>query len=769
MTSQRARDKFTSVAKKYKNINKVFATFGRSSSRQPNKPGLNTHAGSNTNGRSAEAQRLSGQAEQSDDNGNPNFIIEHDDVEAQDAQPQAERLALPAADQNDAPIEGGDSLPITTVPIRQNTNLQRSEYDKLKDEVNAKMDKNIIGLDTKQNYIPDSDLNSILIDDRIKKALPDASDPLVQFIVTKAPRTFLITLLAVENAEKGLLAMQAFHSHDFTDECIPVANLTATGPLKSTNLCNHDWESEEDYCHHCNRGNHITVSGRLCQHKEPLDAFHHVCWGRSRFKDFYTKQWSFSLQRFDTEIFQYANIEDNRVLPLVVAKQARDKVGNFSEVQEARMLMDYLKLNSEFMKQMGENASPLGSDIAAGQKTLSVAIKTLKILPEKDYDIKQEWGRESEAHKALNKLENKHIIKGFAAFAQGGRYHLLLEWANGGSLQDFWKDNPEPQISRSNVKELLNQLFGLTDALHRMHNTKRARSPGGSRSRRGSSVSRTSVKDVQYGATDGNEERRGRRVGFEQTVPTFRVEIPPEEDNGIQVNIQDEAGNPVAHKENAGFENWRHGDIKPDNILRFKDGGSWLGTLKLADLGRAKLHKEVTRKRKVIEIDKWHTKKYEPPDVFIGQGDQSMSRLYDIWSLGCVFLELLLWVLYGETELHKFIATTEVAAPQGTPFWTRKGRSGAKVSEIATMWMRHILEEDPECSGGKRTAMCDLLMLIKDKMLVVKLPENTDQPEKGDRINAEMLKSELQRFLDEGKQNESYLCAYHMTRGESHE
>jgi hypothetical protein len=39
-------------------------------------------------------------------------------------------------------------------------------------------------------------------------------------------------------------------------------------------------------------------------------------------------------------------------------------------------------------------------------------------------------------------------------------------------------------------------------------------------------------------------------------------------------------------------ENWRHGDIKLENILRFKEGDpdAWLGTLKLVDLGRAQQH-----------------------------------------------------------------------------------------------------------------------------------------------------------------------------------
>jgi hypothetical protein len=51
--------------------------------------------------------------------------------------------------------------------------------------------------------------------------------------------------------------------------------------------------------------------------------------------------------------------------------------------------------------------------------------------------------------------------------------------------------------------------------------------------------------------------------------------------------------------------NWRHGDIKPDNILRFVDSSSndqitaRIGTLKLADLGRAKVNYYATMFRQM--------------------------------------------------------------------------------------------------------------------------------------------------------------------------
>ena len=66
-----------------------------------------------------------------------------------------------------------------------------------------------------------------------------------------------------------------------------------------------------------------------------------------------------------------------------------------------------------------------------------------------------------------------------------------------------------------------------------------------------------------------------------------------------------------------GSDIWRHGDIKPENILRFIEGkdDAWIGTLKLADLGRAQKHSLMTQLRETREKEPWRTKWYEPPDL----------------------------------------------------------------------------------------------------------------------------------------------------------
>jgi hypothetical protein len=74
--------------------------------------------------------------------------------------------------------------------------------------------------------------------------------------------------------------------------------------------------------------------------------------------------------------------------------------------------------------------------------------------------------------------------------------------------------------------------------------------------------------------------------------------------------------NPIWRYSNGNSPNWRYSDIKPVYILRFKEGneGAWFGLLKLADLGRARWHKQSTRLRKSKEIEFFRTVYYEPQD-----------------------------------------------------------------------------------------------------------------------------------------------------------
>jgi len=46
---------------------------------------------------------------------------------------------------------------------------------------------------------------------------------------------------------------------------------------------------------------------------------------------------------------------------------------------------------------------------------------------------------------------------------------------------------------------------------------------------------------------------------------------------------------------------------------------------------------------------------YEVPEVYESEHqNESRVRIYDIWSLGCVFLEIVIWLLYNSKVLTNF-------------------------------------------------------------------------------------------------------------------
>jgi len=200
-------------------------------------------------------------------------------------------------------------------------------------------------------------------------------------------------------------------------------------------------------------------------------------------------------------------------------------------------------------------------------------------------------------------------------------------------------------------------------------------------------------------------------------------------------------------------ENWRHGDIKPENVLRFENPNSELGTLKLADFGRAKRNFLVSYKRQDVEIDKWITDAYQPPDFFIYKGERTQSRLYDVWSLGCVFFEFIIWTLHGHKWLQDFAITTNNSKENETPFWKRRG-THADLQNAVKFCIAYLLENDPECNRPQPTVMADLIKLVKQKMLVVDLPDKADIFTTGKRANTKTLLDDLDKIIEQAKDTE---------------
>ncbi|KAG7290344.1 hypothetical protein NEMBOFW57_000344 [Staphylotrichum longicolle] len=179
-----------------------------------------------------------------------------------------------------------------------------------------------------------------------------------------------------------------------------------------------------------------------------------------------------------------------------------------------------------------------------------------------------------------------------------------------------------------------------------------------------------------------------------------------------------------------------HGDIKPENLLWYKDwegpsppspapqgGRDPLGVLQLADFGVSRLHHTATRS--VADLRR-ATKTYAAPEV--EWGENSCSRSFDIWSLGCVFLEFICWLVLGgsgtenpvdtfQTERYLDFKNKSLAGTiQDTFYYGARGKDRTKFEvNPAVIELINTIQKAPACSAF----VDDILHIISNKMLVV--------------------------------------------------
>ncbi|PMD47914.1 kinase-like protein [Hyaloscypha variabilis F] len=187
----------------------------------------------------------------------------------------------------------------------------------------------------------------------------------------------------------------------------------------------------------------------------------------------------------------------------------------------------------------------------------------------------------------------------------------------------------------------------------------------------------------------------------------------------------------------------RHGDLKPANILYFTENG--VGVLKIADVGVSRVHDQATALRKGMTTTSASTKVYEGPEV---NAKMPRSRRYDCWSMGCIILEFVLWLLYDFKAIESFLAV-RLSEWHG---YYRLITNAQNIEPLdntevhpAVYEAMEFLRKDPRCVG---TALEALVNLVDKKLLMIK-PEH--------RLEAVDLHQRLQVILRDAENNPSYL------------
>ncbi|CAJ2507580.1 Uu.00g087660.m01.CDS01 [Anthostomella pinea] len=196
----------------------------------------------------------------------------------------------------------------------------------------------------------------------------------------------------------------------------------------------------------------------------------------------------------------------------------------------------------------------------------------------------------------------------------------------------------------------------------------------------------------------------------------------------------------------------RHGDIKPGNLLWFR---STTDSLVLSDFGLGRLHTQVSRSKQVPGLlDRSPT--YRAPEFDLPHG--LVSRVSDIFSLGCVFLEYITWFMRGldtmQTVFPESRLEDDVHGFQADVFFTiRKDSRGTlrpELKDVVKKWIKD-LQADENCS----CFLDQLLDIIKDKML---------QPDPKKRIESGLLIKQMKSLRRACEDNPSF---YLKTKKES--
>ncbi|EQB54605.1 hypothetical protein CGLO_05523 [Colletotrichum gloeosporioides Cg-14] len=248
--------------------------------------------------------------------------------------------------------------------------------------------------------------------------------------------------------------------------------------------------------------------------------------------------------------------------------------------------------------------------------------------------------------------KHDHFIKAIARYTQSRKHYFVFPWAKGGNLHDFWEK--QPSLS--------------DDCLNFSRETWN-----------------TFVKWF-----------------FRQILGI----------SGAMKSLHFPVNNPGG--------SCRHGDLKPENILCFCDvlpGPGQVPTnvkLVIADAGHAKIHQKATEFRPDPTRTPRGTQRYTPPEANNpGETEKPTSRRYDIWSLGCMYLEFLIWILYGYKGLLDFYNDV------GNEFFSTTGGNVQVKSQVQD-WIDAI-KVDPRCAPFTSTAVGRLVHLIEARLLVVNI------------------------------------------------
>ncbi|KAF1832271.1 hypothetical protein BDW02DRAFT_632158 [Decorospora gaudefroyi] len=462
----------------------------------------------------------------------------------------------------------------------------------------------------------------------------------------------------------------------------------------------------------------------------PLRCFPYPKWSPIKIRNFRDFQWKmlapFFSQDDDGDVKHYT-LEDEHIVPFVAPEGAKDEdadiTGGFGKVLMVRIHEDRHNFRDPRLCHRG------------------FAVK--QQLYEHD---REAFEREISVLKMFSGARShKHIVSLLATYEQFRKFHLIFYRAEG-DLFTYWKTlETEPVLDYHNVTWVAEQCAGVAEALLKLHRHL------------------TSTKHLAKLEDEGflRDTRRVDRVK-NNTNRHVRIIDPVQSSDSLDPPaspmMPDQSlprSCPSTHDgEHTDAKTYgRHGDVNPGNILWYNDNdsdsdadsGALKGTLKLADFGQAEINSLLskTKQRSVA-----NTLTYRPPECDLQP--RVVRQSYDIWCLGCVYLEFITWVLGGKELLAKFCRMRLMRdvfqnnKPTDTFFQVVREQETPKVmiKKSVTDFIDE-LHQHPSCTDY----LHDFLNFIQNNMLVI---------DSADRASCEEVWRALNNNYAKCCQNESY-------------
>lgn len=182
-----------------------------------------------------------------------------------------------------------------------------------------------------------------------------------------------------------------------------------------------------------------------------------------------------------------------------------------------------------------------------------------------------------------------------------------------------------------------------------------------------------------------------------------------------------------------------HLDLRPENILVFNQSPDDHDVFMISDFGSGEINSQEAENSNILDtmiVSADTTLTYAGPDLFL---DGRVFRPFDMWALGCVYLELTSWLCLGPDRGVNDFANARLQARydqnwQDDAFWQSHDdtdcRSSERRASLRPAVVQRLNDLESRCVG-----VLSLVLSSMRKLLIIKSAE---------RIDAQTLFSELE-------------------------